>query len=771
MSRIVTRAVVAGATFLFSFNMALAQTAKDESGKAAENAKVAEKAEDKEKPAESVLDQITIYGNRQESTVLEVPANITVIDGEKIDDRAITDMKELVRDVPGVEVFRQSSGTDPFNSYTGFTIRGVGQNRVQLLVDGGRIPERITDGRRDYFDFNFTKQVDVVRGPGSVLWGSDALGGIVAVETIDPEDLLRGEKSGGEAEIGFSSFDNEINTAASYAYQFTPQISVLGGLSHTKANEPELSNADPNGGPFGSCPRNLADGATPCNEFDPTDKQSFRGLGKVVIAPTGKEHRLELIADYLHRDTDVDFNQVLGPVFNFLGAPTGDVITDFDRNLETQRQRYALEHKWNVGGSFISDVKWSVGHSMSSDIRSGTESRTAANNDLIEEDDLLSLKENFTELDIQLTSKFDVAGMNHLVTWGFDGDRATTDYERVDTVRNLTSGAVTVTRAGGFNFANATTIRADVYAQDQIELFDGRLEITPGVRVAYYNLDPRPDADYQVVVGSEPKQISNTQVLYALSADLNLTNELSVYAAFSQGFKMPTSEQLYTSLPGAFFNLIPNPDLRPESVNNYEVGLRGEFEGGFFSVNGFYADYKDFIQAFVFQPNGVDITFENLSSVDLYGIEASGGYEFMENLTGDFTFAWQQGIQKANPNAAEQKFVSPPVKAVVGLTYVEPEYNLALEAVGTAVGKTTRVTNAANFQPHGYALLDLYARWKPTKNSQLRFGIKNVFDKAYYDFGAANTNLSPSDSVRRVNPIELQRGAGRVFEVSYKVTF
>ena len=65
---------------------------------------------------------------------------------------------------------------------------------------------------------------------------------------------------------------------------------------------------------------------------------------------------------------------------------------------------------------------------------------------------------------------------------------------------------------------------------------------------------------------------------------------------------MPTAQQLFTSLPdggGGNRDLIPKPNLRPEEVKSYEVGLRGQFSQGFFSATVFKADYTDFIQSFI----------------------------------------------------------------------------------------------------------------------------------------------------------------------------
>lgn len=751
MSYNFTRALLASSAVLFSSSFLLAQ-------------EVDVPSDTTRATGTTLLKKITIFGDRQGRKPLDVPANITVIDNEELADHGITDMQELIRYEPGIEVGRQTSSTDPFNTFGGFNIRGVGGNRVQMLVDGARLPERIIDGTRDYLDFNFTKQVDIVRGPGSVLWGADALGGIVALETIDPDDLLfDGKQFGGKTGISYNSLDNEINSSIAYAHKFSDQLSVLGGLSYTHANEAEFGNARVDGGVW-DCPRNISAGATPCNELDPTNKNSYRGIAKAVFTPND-DHRFEFTADYMQRITDVDFKTTLGLATN------GDVIHNYDRSLDLYRGHFSVEHEWDIGNKFIDDLKWSISYSPNGYERTGVETKTLSGGDDIIEEDFLSFDEEFIEFDAQFTSRFDTGNVGHTITWGFDGDLTFTDYQRIDIERNLTAGTVTESRGGGFNFANATTVRADIYVQDQIELFDGRLELTPGVRYATYNLDPRPDPDYQPVIGSEPVEVTETATLYALGVNVELDDTFSIYGAFNQGFKMPTAQQLYTSLPGTFFNLLPAPDLRPETVNNYEVGLRGEFERGYFSVNFFHADYTDFIASFYNVPGTNDYTYRNLASVTLYGIEASGEMDLSDVHKINFSFAWQEGTQQANATADPTYFTAPPLKAVVGLNYSMPQYNLTLGATAILVSAVTRTDSITDFKPAGYGLLDVSAKWQPTMNSQLRFGIKNVFDQRYFQANASNYALTASDNVARANPIELQTGPARTFELSYNVKF
>lgn len=717
------------------------------------------------------LPVITILATRQASDPLNAPRNISVIGSGEIQGHFITDMQDLVRYEPGVTVARTTSGTDPFATFGGFNIRGVGGNRVQILVDGSRTPERIIDGTRDYLDFNFTKQVDIVRGPGSALWGADALGGIVALQTIDPEDILGPDRDkGGEFSSSYDSLDNAFNNSLTYAHRLTPELSVLGGIAYTRADEPEFGNARADGGIYG-CPRNIADGATPCNALDPMGKSSYRALAKAVYTPDA-DHRFEISADYLQRKTDVRSDSILGPVYNSITSlPTGEVNTGIDRNLDLHRGRFGIEHEWNTGGAFIDQVRWSLSNSPSGYKRTGTRRSISAAGDSLVTNDSLEYGENFTELDVQLTSRFATGALDHVVTWGFDGDYTRTDYQSISTVNNLTTGTTTETRAGGFNFANATTIRADVYAQDEISAFDQRLRVTPGLRLANYSFDPRPDADYQPVPGKEPEKSSESTLLFDIGATYDLTDNLSVYGGYNQGFKMPTAQQLYTSLPGTFFDLIPAPDLKPERVDNYEIGLRGRFDRGFFSLGAFHADYTDFIESFYNPPGTSDYTYRNLSSVTVYGIEASGAYDITDTLRADFTLAWQKGRQKAGSDEPSTPHTVPPLTAVVGLTYLVPEYDLKLEAVGTFVADVKETASIDDYKPDGYALLDLFAGWQPSENTELRLGIKNVFDQRYFVANAATYARTVTPSEARTNPIELQTGAARTYMASFTVKF
>lgn len=200
------------------------------------------------------LQRLTVTATRNASKVLDVPMTVSVITAEDLDKRVVRDIQDLARYEPGVGVARQTSIANPFGQLTGFTIRGMGGNRVQMLVDGARVQEQVIDGSRDFVDPFNLKAVEIVRGPNSVLWGADALGGVVAFQTKDPSDILRGQDKpwGVEIKSAFDSFDNSWRKQITAAYDFG-DVEILGSFGNLTSTEPKAIKADPEGGIWG-CP-------------------------------------------------------------------------------------------------------------------------------------------------------------------------------------------------------------------------------------------------------------------------------------------------------------------------------------------------------------------------------------------------------------------------------------------------------------------------------------------------------------------------------------
>ncbi|MFD1332844.1 TonB-dependent hemoglobin/transferrin/lactoferrin family receptor [Methylopila musalis] len=735
------------------------------------------------------LDEISVTATRQATQVLDVPGTVSVIGRKQIDDRQIRDAQDIVRYEPGINVPRQTSGTDPFGNLGSFSIRGVGGNRVQIQVDGTRIQEQITDGNRGFFDLPAVKAVEIQRGPGSVLWGADALGGVVAFKTLDPADLLgaSGKTIAGRAETSFDSFNDRFSKTGMVAFQATPDLQGLFVINQSTYHEGRLSKARADGGNWG-CPR-VAD-AIRCDKLNPLDGTSWSALAKFVWTPTD-DHEIKLTGEIF------DSNNRISQLYDYGLQTTGAFNGDYDRVQDQTRMRLSLSHHWTVGAPWLEEVRWQASYSpQRREVNSDRFQRLASG----EERDtrtLLRYDETFLQADLQLTSLAETGPISHRFTYGFQGDYTRTDYLNQTAVTPRATGLTTVTRASGF--ANARTTRADIYVQDEIKAFDGRFTLTPGVRWANYAIDPKPEAWYQPIGGFEPKKLDSSRVIPQVGALLKLTDEYSVYARYAEGFKMPTAQQLYTSSPGVSFDLVPNPNLKPESVRSYEAGLRGQygatqyFDSAWFSAGAFYADYTNFIQNFYNigprpiepgeDPNTVRpdrYTYRNLSSVDIWGVEASAEVVLNPNWSVNGTLSWQRGNQRAEKGDPKTAFDGAiPLVGVLGVRWRDPDLGLQIEGVGTFAQGVKRASDASLFKPGGYAIFDLFATWSPkitgwgpVESITFRGAVQNVFDTRYFKGPLAYTfNVVPLQSVAITNPLELQTSPGRTFKVSASVSF
>ena len=131
--------------------------------------------------AETALDTIVVTASRQPIELARVGASVTVLDRDFIERRQAMFVADLLRAVPGVAVSRSGG----LGKQTQLRMRGAEGNHVMVLLDGIEINDLAGN---DEFDFaNLTtadvERIEVVRGPQSALWGSEALAGVINIIT------------------------------------------------------------------------------------------------------------------------------------------------------------------------------------------------------------------------------------------------------------------------------------------------------------------------------------------------------------------------------------------------------------------------------------------------------------------------------------------------------------------------------------------------------------------------------------------------------------
>src|SRR5210317_58786 len=163
-------------------------------------------------PNNETIDQIVVVAHKDERSIRDVAATVTVLSRSELNAELATSISDAFRYVPGVNY--EGAGTR-FGA-EGINIRGIGGNRVAILVDGVPLADQFDTGSfsnatRDFIDAGLVQDIEVLHGPASALYGSSAIGGVVAVHTPDPSDITRRGEFGAELLGTWRGSDNSAH--------------------------------------------------------------------------------------------------------------------------------------------------------------------------------------------------------------------------------------------------------------------------------------------------------------------------------------------------------------------------------------------------------------------------------------------------------------------------------------------------------------------------------------------------------------------------------
>ncbi len=162
--------------------------------------------------ADAVLDDIVVTATRTSVAVADLGQSITVLDTQTIETRQTIAISDLLATTPGVTVARNGG----LGTQTGVFIRGAESDQTVVLIDGVKLNDPSSPGG----GFNFAnllagniRRIEIIRGAQSVLWGSQAIGGVINILTAPPTE------------------DLQANARLEYGYRDTWQ--AIGNISKT----------------------------------------------------------------------------------------------------------------------------------------------------------------------------------------------------------------------------------------------------------------------------------------------------------------------------------------------------------------------------------------------------------------------------------------------------------------------------------------------------------------------------------------------------------
>ncbi|WP_340110544.1 TonB-dependent receptor domain-containing protein [Pikeienuella sp. HZG-20] len=638
-----------------------------------------------------VMPEITVFGGaRDERALLDTPNAVSVLGVDEIERRQASTYEELIGDLPGVTIDGGPRGASQEPN-----IRGFQDEQVVLRVDGARQTFNLAHRGRFFTDPLILKNVEVLKGGASTLFGSGALGGVIFLDTKDADDVLGPDETrAGEFTLGYNSQGDELLGATTVAAR-EGDLDILGFISA----RPRFSDQK--------------DGAG--DAIIDSDIDSFSGLLKLGwnLAPG---HRIEAAYQRYQDRGDTP------PNTNVQGSPTSTV----DRDLTNQTFRLGWD--WDAGDGMI-NLKTLFYYNKTD----------------VEEDRLFDGRfdeSDFETIGFEATniSRFDL-GLPVSLSYGVEAYR-----DRQEATRDGATRAQTPD-------ADQTFLAA--FAQAEIGLTP-ELTLIPGMRLDHVRTDPDGPQSGSSDLQASPKLALSWRpaegMQFFASASRSFRSP-SLTELYPQGVHF--SQPGFPLGPGATFTgvnqFVANPDLKPEKSLAFEFGGRYETFGVAqpsdrltFSANAYYARVDDFIEqtvtfmdfgAGVFNPVsgqfevGGTTTSRNVDA-ELFGLEAQAAYD-----AGD----WFLGLGLTLPRGSDRnggELASLPQDRLVATGGFRPMDGLEIGARATLLRKLGPGDLPVGVAPvDGAAVFDVFATYAPAegpfKGAVFHAGVDNVTDKKY----------------------------------------
>lgn len=535
---------------------------------------------------EGVLDAraVSVTATRVEREVLDVPVSTDVVTQEDIKKSGAGSVAELLRDVPGISVFDNSAP-----GAKRITIRGESGQRVLVLIDGQKIGEQKSmDGPPLLLSTSDIERIEVIKGPASVLYGSEAVGGVVNIITKKGGDKPVQATLGAKYDSSTSGW--EANAAVYGNYKgFKYRISGLmndHGDRDTPSGKLDKTSYDVRDGrvylgyengpmDFGityeryesTSQVNVPDSTVEAPitsfmlELPKWDRSKFSGYAEYKGSG---QYLAKARLDAYHQTTEKDFKQDMGMHID----PPGPISMDNQIDMFTQNEQKttggSIQFDWTLGESHYVITGFDFGHD-----------------------------------DLDASSKTSTISQRYMM--------------------GAPMGPPTTT-VTDYNYqANMKTYA--LYVQDEWNVVD-RLIVTLGLRNTWVDSELESTNDPATGAGGK----DDSQLVGSAGLVFKVTPDLSFRALFSQGYRFPNLQQLYIGTPHGGAVTYPNKDLKAETSVNYEAGFRYVGNNWNMDVGAFYTIADDYITA-VSIGSGLQ-KFDNVNGAETYGLEFQTSYTF-----------------------------------------------------------------------------------------------------------------------------------------------
>jgi hemoglobin/transferrin/lactoferrin receptor protein len=677
---------------------------------------------------QSPIDQIVVVAHKDERSIREVAATVTVLSRSDIKNDLATSIGDVFRYIPGVDY--EAAGTR-FGT-EGINIRGIGGNRVAILVDGVPLSDQFDTGSfsnatRDFIDAGLVQNIEVLHGPASALYGSSAIGGVVAVKTPDPSDLIRGEKTGGDFLGTWRGADSSTHGQAMFAFG-DDSLGVMAGFSWRDGQEVESAASE--------------------SGIDTKDYERQTALIKLVADDRwGRTWRASLI----HQDSETisDLNSMLGAGrYRSTTALEGD--DSYKMDVVNLAYEFGSPESWIDSGVVRAFYEEASIEQLTLDERAAARTPVSI-------DRFFSYDQEIRGIELNLWKNFGGDTVSHRLGFGLEHRDRTTEEYRDGLSTNLGTGDQTNVLLGEAfplrDFPISRTKEFAAFVEDTISIGDWK--VIAALRADRYDLDPEIDSMYlEDYPGYETVSLSESDVSPKLGVIYTVAPEIDVYAQYSHGFRAPPYSDANISLEIPFFGYraIPNPDLKSESSDGIDIGMRWQGEQASARVSVFRTTYDDFIESKI--NLGLDpvtgftmFQSQNIRETEIKGIEAGWNSRFGagEALGFDGSMYYARGDNKVSGQPLNSVG---PAQGVLGLSWYAPDASrqIRLKATFTDAYDRRDESGGEVFKPAGHAIFDLFLTQRLGERTTVRAGLHNLTDRTYWNWSDVR-GVSPNDPI------------------------
>jgi hemoglobin/transferrin/lactoferrin receptor protein len=642
---------------------------------------------------------ITVTATRNPRPAFDYPGQVSVLDRSALETYAPSDLDDVLRAMPGVDV-----RGGPRRTGQTVSMRGLSGDNVLILIDGARQSFISAHDGRVFLDPELLQSVEAVRGPASALYGSGAVGGVLAFRTARAADLLSPDQTFGyRVRAGYED-GAEDRFAVGSVYGRSGALDGLVSLGGRRSGDITLASG---------------------LEL-PADDDIATWLGNVGLALAGVGEARFAAQGF--RNIAVEPNNGQGAR---IGGGSG-LDADVKKTVDTDT--------WRINGR-LNPVRtpW-LDLSLVA-----YESKSSVKEQELRAPRLVVREIQTTGVSIDNRTRFDLFGVSALLTLG-------ADWWRDEQIGRDTTGPAG-TRDGVPDGESAFT---GAFAQLEIESrapfgAPGALTLIPGMR---YD-------SYKNSATDNPRGNSDERVSGRISARYAPTESFFAYGVWAQGFRTPSINELY--LDGIHFAIplppgppgrprnannvfAPNPTLRPEVSDSLEAGFGFDFDDVLdrgdklrFKIGWWRADVKDLIAIAVigggpiatcfipprFSPCNAGTTeSRNVQNAELKGVEAEFGYTAGPmSLSGVYSNVDGQDTRSRAPVG-----VLTPPRFIGDLRYAVAPANLTL-GLRTEIAGAFDKTNTPAERRGAYTLFDFYATWRPLPALRIDAGVDNIADE------------------------------------------